>query len=117
MDILDGVKTILKITGSDNDTLLTLYIDIVTQQILTVTNRKSLPQELRFTLIQMVADLYWEQTAKTLATSTGGTVASISEDGRTVGFQKTLATEIQTAAEDRINRKNELYQYRLPYRS
>jgi len=111
MNLLDTVKTLLGIADDSKDAILTLYIDIVTQQILNYTNRAELPDGLIYVAAQMVVDIYGEATN---TTGTTGKATSISEAGRSVSFDTSLA---QKAAENKLEeRKTQLNSFRLPFR-
>ena len=111
--ILEEVKTRLGIPQSDTskDNLLKGYIAEVAQHILNVTNRKEVPPELYWTLINMVTGKFWAEnpTAGEL-----GQVTSVTESGRTVGFKDTRQN--LSWAEVQAKYQNDIMRFRLPYR-
>lgn len=110
MSILEIVKKLLKITDGDQDDIISLYVDMITRQILNYTNRAKLPDELLYIAAQMVVDIYNETTqdGKT------GNVSSVSEAGRSVSFNTAL---VQLAMENKLaDRKSQLNGFRQPYR-
>lgn len=113
-DYLSTVKVLLGITGTDKDAVLSVYISMTRQEILTYCNRSDLPKALNYTLCQMTADAYRDMTASQSTGGVVGNVSSISEDGRSVSF--TNGTEFKTAIEDRITRTVELNRYKKLYR-
>jgi len=111
MSLLDTVKTLLGITDDSKDAILTLYIDIVTQQILNYTNRAELPDGLIYVAAQMVVDVYGEASN---SSKRSGKVISISEDGTSASFDASIA---QMTAENKLEeRKGQLNSFRMPYR-
>lgn len=114
-DYLSAVKILLGISDESADIILRVYLSMTRNSILNYCNIKELPSALDFTLCQMTADVYRENTSKNKAGSVAGSVSSISEDGRTVSFSS--ATEIQTSIEDRVTRTRELNRYRKLYRT
>ena len=114
MEMLPTVKLLLGIDPDDDtqDALLTLYIDIVTREVLTRTNRLELPAELEYLVAQMVAGLYRENNA---ASGGSAPVSSVSEGGRSVSFA--VAATLELAANDYLNRRNaQIAAWRLLYR-
>lgn len=110
MSILEIVKKLLKITDGDQDDIISLYVDMITRQILNYTNRAKLPDELLYIAAQMVVDIYNETTqdGKT------GNVSSVSEAGRSVSFNTAL---VQLSTENKLEeRKAQLNGFRQPYR-
>ena len=114
-DYLSTVKILLGISDESADIILRVYLSMTKNSILNYCNIKELPSALDFTLCQMTADVYRENTSKNKAGSVAGSVSSISEDGRTVSFSS--ATEIQALIEDRVTRTRELNRYRKLYRT
>jgi len=112
VNLLDIVKTLLGITDTSKDTILTLYVDMTIQQILNYINRAELPNELTYVAAQMVVDAYNEMLDASKTTT--GKATSVSEAGRSVSFDSSLAT---MAIERRIeDRQKQLNSFRLPFR-
>lgn len=110
MTILEIVKTLLKIVDDTQDALLSLYIDIVVQQILNYTNLRELPTELEYEAAMMTVDMFNEMSGANAAT---GKATSISEAGRSVSFDTAQAT---LAAEQRIkDRQTQLDRFKQLY--
>ena len=113
-DFLSNVKLLLGISDDSADGILQFLISTVETEILNYCNISELPSALNYTLCQMVADLYRDNTKKNGEKGVVGNVSSISEDGRTVSF--TNGTELMTSIDDRITRTNELKRFRKLYR-
>lgn len=113
-DYLATVKAMLGITGTDKDTVLSVYVDMTRQSILNYCNRSDFPEALNYTLCQMTADTYRDLTLMNTKGEVVGNVGSVSEDGRSVSF--TNGTEFKTAIEDRVTRTTELNRYKKLYR-
>ena len=113
-DYLSTVKVLLGITGTDKDAVLSVYISMTRQEILTYCNRSDLPKALNYTLCQMTADAYRDMTASQSTGGVVGNVSSISEDGRSVSFSN--GSEFKTSIEDRVTRTTELNRYKKLYR-
>jgi len=111
MNLLDTVKALLGVTDDLKDAILTLYIGIVTQNILNTTNRQELPAALEGEAAMMVMDMYRELSN---TSGTTGKATSISEAGSSVSFDTTQA---QLWAENRLEqREAQILSFRLPYR-
>lgn len=113
-DYLKIVKVLLGINDDSINEILQIYIAQAEQGILNYCNIKELPSALHYTLCQMVADLYRENTALNKSGTVVGNVSSISEDGRNVSFSG--VESLKTQLTDRITRLTELNRYRKLYR-
>lgn len=113
-DYLKIVKVLLGINDDSINEILQIYIAQAEQEVLNYCNIKELPSALHYTLCQMVADLYRENTALNKSGTVVGNVSSISEDGRSVSFSGVESLKIQLT--DRIARLTELNRYRKLYR-
>lgn len=113
-DYLKIVKVLLGINDDSINEILQIYIAQGEQEILNYCNIKELPSALRYTLCQMVADLYRENTALNKSGTVVGNVSSISEDGRSVSFSG--VESLKTQLSDRVSRLTELNRYRKLYR-
>ena len=113
-DYLKVVKVLLGINDDSINEILQIYIAQAKQGILNYCNINELPSALHYTLCQMVADLYRENTALNKSGTVVGNVSSISEDGRSVSFSGVESLKIQLT--DRITRLTELSRYRKLYR-
>lgn len=113
-DYLKVVKVLLGINDKSINEILQVYIAQAEQGILNYCNIDELPSALHYTLCQMVADLYRENTALNKSGTVVGNVSSISEDGRSVSFSG--VESLKTQLNDRISRLTELNRYRKLYR-
>jgi len=113
-DYLKVVKVLLGINDDSINEILQIYIAQAEQGILNYCNINELPSALHYTLCQMVADLYRENTALNKSGTVVGNVSSISEDGRSVSFSG--VESLKTQLNDRISRLTELNRYRKLYR-
>lgn len=113
-DYLSNVKLLLGISDGNADEILQLYISITTNEILNYCNISELPSALNYTLCEMVAGAYRDNSKNNATQSVVGNVSSITEDGRSVSF--TNGTEIKTAIQDRITKTTELNRYRKLFR-
>ena len=113
-DYLKIVKVLLGINDDSINEILQIYIAQGEQEILNYCNIKELPSALRYTLCQMVADLYRENTALNKSGTVVGNVSNISEDGRSVSFSG--VESLKTQLSDRVSRLTELNRYRKLYR-
>lgn len=113
-DYLKIIKVLLGINDDSINEILQIYIAQAEQGILNYCNIKELPSALHYTLCQMVADLYRENTALNKSGTVVGNVSSISEDGRSVSFSG--VESLKTQLTDRITRLTELNRYRKLYR-
>lgn len=113
-DYLKVVKVLLGINDDSINEILQIYIAQGEQEILNYCNIKELPSALHYTLCQMVADLYRENTALNKSGTVVGNVSSISEDGRSVSFSG--VESLKTQLTDRVSRLTELNRYRKLYR-
>lgn len=113
-DYLKVVKVLLGINDESINEILQVYIAQAEQGILNYCNIDELPSALHYTLCQMVADLYRENTALNKSGTVVGNVSSISEDGRSVSFSG--VESLKTQLNDRISRLTELNRYRKLYR-
>lgn len=114
MTILEIVKTLLKIEDDMQDALLTLHIDMATQDALNYTNLKELPPELNFAIARMVR---LQVTGALSGTDFDAPVTSVSEAGRSVTFAAAALTEeaIKTERKEiktQLNRFAQLYAFR-----
>ena len=110
-DILKAAKILLNIKTHEFDELLKFYIDVIEQKILNYCNISELPEGLYFEAAQMVAEMYRNSSDEGGVT---GKVSSVSEAGRSVSFDSSLAS---TAAENALNeRKTQLNRFKLVYR-
>lgn len=114
MNILNTVKALLKISDDTQDALLTLYIDMATQDALNYTNLNKLPAELDFTIARMVR---LQATGALSGTDFAAPVTSVSEAGRSVTFAAASLTEeaIKTERKEikrQLDRFVQLYAFR-----
>ena len=112
MSALEIAKMLLCITDDSKDVILSLYIDIATQEILNRTNQSELPAALIYVAAQMAVEMFNE--AASASSGTTGAATSISEAGRSVSFDASLA---QKLAENKLDeRREQINSFRLPYR-
>lgn len=113
-DYLSTVKVLLGIQDDSSDGILRIIIALTKNTILNYCNIKELPSALNFTLCQMTAEAYRENSAKTSTGGVVGNVSSVSEDGRTVSF--TNGVELKASIEDKVSHTKELNRYKRLYR-
>lgn len=116
MTILQIVKTLLEITDEAKDSILEVYIYIITQRVLNYCNIKELPEQLNYTVAQIAADMYKEPQQGIIIAGSGA-VSSISEGGRTVSFDvgSKISKNITATADERISTKTEISRFRQLY--
>jgi len=111
MSILDTVKTLLNIKDDSQDAILTLYISIITQNILNYTSRTMLPVELEYEAAMMVIDMHREMSD---ISGTTGKATAVSEAGRSVSFD---TSEMQLFAQNKLEeRRIQLNKFKLPFK-
>ena len=116
--ILEIVKMLPpKIEGGENDDILNIYIDMVTQTVLNYCNRNDIPDALIFVIARMVRDEYNKAFNVGEFELNSDDVSSVSEDGRTVSFNtKKQDAALNSIHENKITNRQELNKYRLLYR-
>lgn len=113
--ILDNVKLRLEITDASKDSLLTLYINTLCQNITIRTNRKKFPEDLKYVVIDMVVDKF-DVNKKD---SDIQNIQSMSENGRSVnyGVSSTTASRLNIIAQKQLDENDKLInRYRLVYK-
>ena len=111
-EIFEYAQRLLPSKIEIDDTRLSLFVDIVYQDILNFCNRtdEEFPDELEYTAAQLVVELVTEE----YTTFESNRVSSISEDGRTVNFD---LNGISVKAEDKISKLTILKRFKKLYRS
>ena len=109
-DIKTYAQTLLPTGIEISETRLSLFVDVVYQDILNYCNRDDFPSELEYTASQLVVDLITEE----YTTFENPRMSSISEDGRTVSFDM---AGISAKVEDKINKITLLKRFKKLYRS
>jgi hypothetical protein len=114
MELLQTVKTFLRMTGDEEDALLELLIEETVQRILNFCNLNKMPFELRFTAARMVAELYTEgMKLSALDDPNSATVSNVSEGGRSVAFSMSDRLKAMTRSiEDKISLTTELSRFK-----
>lgn len=113
-DFLSTIKTLLNVTDSSIDSLLSIYIDLTKESILNYCNRHDLPSALNYTLCQLVVDTYAERKTISASGDISGNISSISEDGRTVSFSSN--SNVQDIISDKLFKVKILDRYKKLYR-
>lgn len=81
--IIENILILLKVQNiTVSEPVLNLYVDKVIQYILNYCNLKELPDELCYTVIDIVVN----ECSKAQSSSNSDGLASLSEDGRSVSF-------------------------------
>ena len=116
-DILNNVKLILGIEDTSKDALLTLYINIICNNILIATNRRIFKKELKYVVINLVVDKFDENNARN--TEDIQTIQSMSEYDRSVNFgvNDILKARLNAIAIKQLDENEKLInRYKLLYR-
>lgn len=115
--ILNDIKILEGIVGSESDSALEVYIKLAYNKILDRTNRTKFPSDLEYLLIDLARDAY--TAVKACKNDNNQNIQSMSEAGRSVTFGTSQA-EV-TKATQIINRQIQEYdtiinRYRLLYK-
>lgn len=116
-DILNNVKIILGINNTEKDELLTLYINIICNNILIATNRRKFVKELKYVVINLVIDKFDENNARNIEDIQ--TIQSMSEYDRSVNFgvSDILKSRLNAIATKQLEENQKLInRYKLLYR-
>ena len=116
-DILNSVKIILGIKDTEKDELLTLYINIICNNILIATNRRKFVKELKYVVINLVIDKFDENNARNIEDIQ--TIQSMSEYDRSVNFgvSDILKSRLNAIATKQLEENQKLInRYKLLYR-
>ena len=116
-DILNNVKIILGINDTEKDELLTLYINIICNNILIATNRRKFVKELKYVVINLVIDKFDENNARNIEDIQ--TIQSMSEYDRSVNFgvSDILKSRLNAIATKQLEENQKLInRYKLLYR-
>lgn len=129
--ILTNVKLLLNIKEPDSDSteqqkelyehtikIITLYINIICQNICIKTNRINFPKDLKYLVIESCLDAY-NLYIQDSTPDSNNSIQSMSEEGRTVSFgiSDTIKTKFQLLAQQKINDNNNLInKYKLLYK-
>lgn len=117
IDILNNVKIILGINDTEKDELLTLYINIICNNILIATNRRKFVKELKYVVINLVIDKFDENNARNIEDIQ--TIQSMSEYDRSVNFgvSDILKSRLNAIATKQLEENQKLInRYKLLYR-
>lgn len=115
-DILQNVKILSGITDNSKDQLLTVYINMICNNILIKTNRRVFVPELKYVVINLVKDKY--DTIQTDADLQS--VQSMSEYDRSVtfGVSEPIKYKLNLIAEKQLDEnENLINKYKLLYRT
>lgn len=116
-DILNNVKIILGINDTEKDELLTLYINIICNNILIATNRRKFVKELKYVVINLVIDKFDENNTRNIEDIQ--TIQSMSEYDRSVNFgvSDILKSRLNAIATKQLEENQKLInRYKLLYR-
>ena len=115
-DILQNVKIMEGITDEKQDQLLTLYINMICNNILIKTNRRIFVPELKYVVINLVKDKYDTLQKDTELQS----IQSMSEYDRSVtfGVSEPIKYKLNLIAERQLDENEKLInKYKLLYRT
>lgn len=116
-DILKNVKLVLGISDTSKDDLLTLYINMMCNNILILTNRRVFVKELKYVVINLVVDKFDTNNARNIEDIQ--TIQSMSEYDRTVNFgvSDILRARLNALAQKQLEENQTLInRYKLLYR-
>lgn len=116
-DILLNVKLMLGITDNTKDTLLTLYINMICNNILVRTHRRKFVDKLKYVVINLVKDKF-DVTNKDNPDLQA--IQSMSEAGRSVNFgaSSVIATRLNLLAQKQLDENEALIrEFKLLYRT
>ncbi|OHW62174.1 phage gp6-like head-tail connector protein [Andreesenia angusta] len=87
--MINKIKTLLNITDSSQDELLSLYLDIVKQKVLNYCNREDIPSGLELIIVEITADEFRAKTRKNAIESgeETGAVSSIKRGGMQINYE------------------------------
>lgn len=88
-EMLDMLKAVLGITGTDKDNVLTFILDDVEETIKNYCNIDEVPKGLFHTSVRMAVDLYRNENLGHEEAALGS-VSSISEGDTSTSFQKSV---------------------------
>ena len=116
-EIMQAVKIINGITGSNLDELLTIYIKAICTNILIKTNRRKFPPDLKYVAIDLVRDKFSLTDADNPDLNA---IKSMSEAGRSVTFGATdvIKARLELLAEKQITDNEKLInKFKLLYKT
>lgn len=117
-DILNSIKLVLGITDTSKDDILTLYINAVCNNILIKTNRRIFVPELKYVVMNLVADK-WNSDRASLD-DTLNSIQSMAEAGRSVtfGVSSVIGNKLNLIAQKQLE-ENEILinKYKLLYKT
>lgn len=122
-EILTNVELLLKIDANEKEyeykiEVITLYIRIICNEILILTNRTTFPTDLKYLVVTMVVDTFNGDSINSDLQSMS--IQSMSEAGRSVNFGTSgvIQTRLQLLAQEEISKNNKLInRYKLLYRT
>lgn len=116
-EILTNVKVMLGIENTQQDTLLTLYINIICNNLLVRTHRRIFPEKLKYLVIDLVKNKF---DANNKDNPDLKAIQSMSEAGRTVNFgaSSVTATRLDLIAQKQLDENEALIrEFKLLYRT
>ena len=116
-DILNNVKILLGLEDTSKDTLLTLYITILCNNILIKTNRRVFPKQLKYVVINLTVDMFDMNNSRNIEDIQ--TIQSMSEYDRSVNFgvSDILKARLNAIAIKQLDENEKLInRYKLLYR-
>ena len=84
--ILNKVKTILGITGNNEDAKIMEYISLFCDKVKSICNRSDFPEELNYMAVEYVRKCYTYYKNKTADSNEKIVVSSASDNGQSVSF-------------------------------
>lgn len=119
-------ETASQLAGTDETSLVSIAVSKALQSIANYCNISDIPEALYFTACEMAADALLYRKSLSGSGSDGGdgvpvgSVASISEDGRSVSFSNDRAAAenalLQGYMNDNVKRREELSRFKKVYR-
>ena len=116
-DILINTKLLLNIADNAQDTLLISYINMICNNILIKTHRRTFIPELKYVVINLVKDKFDSNNSNNPDLTA---IQSMSEAGRSVNFGASdiVATRLNAIARKQIEENESLIrEYKLLYRT
>lgn len=92
--MLTKIKTLLNITDSSQDELLSLYLEIVKQKVLNYCNREDIPSGLELIIVEITASEFRTKTNQAAVESglKAGAIDSIKRGGAQINYSSTSSS-------------------------
>lgn len=98
--MLDNIKLLLEIEGSELDHILSLYLKILIQKVKSYCNREDIPPELELIIVDIFVSQYKSRRFKTKSTEASGgkKIESIKRGGYSVTFSESTSDSSSSSA-------------------